>query len=100
MFIATMETIDGRDLPSRDGFDLRLDILIDPDAHPREVGTIAQGGCYSDVNMAAYDMGLWQYVVQRVTASCAGVELGTAYLGAVEHGDLGEGFWADALAHE
>lgn len=90
------DAIDGRDLESRDGFDLRLDILPDSDAKPSDTGTVAEGGCYSDADIEAWKADHWTYVVQRVTASRAGVELGTAYLGAVEHGDLAE-VTADAL---
>jgi len=72
--------IDSIDLESRDGFDLRASIV--PDDHCGDT----PDGDYTDEQIDAYRAGDWRYVGLIVTASRAGIDLGSDSLWAVEEG--------------
>jgi hypothetical protein len=43
--------------------------------------------CYSPEDVAAFQLGNWQFVTVEVIVSCHGAEVGSDVIGGVEHGD-------------
>lgn len=90
--------LESNNLGERDGFDLRVDVEYDQDAHP------AHYDCYSVAEEQAWLLGEWEFVWLVVVASKRGHDLGSACLGGVERGwfprtgqpDL----WVDPLSNE
>lgn len=82
-----MDIIDSITLDSVAGFDLRAEIVPDSDNSPDEYET------YSRAALDAYERGDWNYVGIIVTASRAGIDLGSDSIWAVEYGllPLGDG---------
>ena len=83
-----MDIIDSVELGNVDGFELRAEIIPDDDSTPDEYGET-----YSRLALAAYQRGDWNYVGIIVTASRAGIDLGSDSIWAVEYGllPLGDG---------
>lgn len=75
-----MTAIDYRDLPARDGFDLRAELFYDPDVSVRDYD------CYTPRQIEAFDRGDWDYCGIVVTASLDGRNLGSASIWGCEHG--------------
>lgn len=89
----TQKVIDSITLDSRDGFDIRADIVTTEDA---------PDGDYPPDVMLAYGEGEWQIVDLIVTASRGGVTLGSDTLGGVEYGQFPkpnsrDWYWIDPL---
>ena len=76
------EIIETVELPSRDGFDLRLELLPDYDCKPVDDEGLTPW------QVAAWREDRWGYVVRHVIASKAGIDLGDAYLGGTEYGEF------------
>lgn len=84
--------IDQKHLGTVDGFDIDAYIVPDSDSDPSDAD------CYSADDIAAYRAGRWSYVGTTVTASRAGIVLGSAHLGGSEYGDLpGIDHWVSPL---
>lgn len=77
--------IDSITLDSRDGFDLRAEIVPDDTAidSPLEVAEYADPAV-----VTAWHDGDWHYVGIIVTASRGGIDLGSDSVWAVEYGDM------------
>lgn len=78
-----MDIIDSIDLPSRDGFDIRAD-MVDQDYYQ----PTPDGDTYSTETIDAYVSGAWKYVGVIVTASRHGVDLGSDSVWDMEYGNL------------
>lgn len=87
------EIIKSRDLGERNGFTLVAYIVPDEGDPPHE------DDCYTTNEIRGFNAGEWGFVVITVVASKAGIELGRAHLGSVEHGWLSR-HMINALDHE
>lgn len=74
--------IDQRSLGTVDGFDIVAYLVPDTDSAPTDFD------CYSPEQIQAWREDEWQYVGTIVTASRAGIELGSASLWGSEYGFL------------
>ena len=72
--------IDSKILPSQDGFDLRAHTEYDSDSSPLD------SDCYTPKQVSAFNQGDWTYVGIIVTASRAGIDLGSASIWSIEAG--------------
>jgi len=79
-------------LPSKDGFDLRFDALIE--SMPLGDAYEMTDSEYQDLRHKVYDTCELSYFCASITASKHGIELGTAYLGACLYDDY-DSFIAD-----
>ncbi|UBV21691.1 MULTISPECIES: hypothetical protein [Mycolicibacterium] len=77
-----MTTSDSRELGEIQGFDIRAELLPDPDPRPQEFD------CYSAEDIDAWKQDQWFVVTTKITASRAGIELGNAYLGGSDYGQV------------
>jgi hypothetical protein len=75
-------SIDSKDLGTIDGFDLAATLEPDHDSTPYDAE------CYDAQDIEAWRAGDWSYVGTVVTASKAGIELGSASLWGSESGYL------------
>lgn len=74
--------IDQKRIGNLDGFEIDARLVPDPDTDPRDYD------CYDADQVAAFRLDCWQFVGVIVSASRAGVELGSSSLWAVEYGDM------------
>lgn len=80
--LTAITAIDSRELGETQGFDIRAELLPDPDTRPQDFD------CYSAVDIEAWKQDQWSFVTTKITASRAGIELGNAYLGGSDYGQL------------
>lgn len=74
--------IETRKLESQNGFDIELAFYYDEHTTPHDFE------CYTQKQIEAYQNDAWHYCALKVTAKCAGVSLGDAWLGGIEIGGL------------
>lgn len=74
--------IESKQLPDREGYQLRAYLEPDIDSTPDDAD------CYSDADKVAWWRDMWSYVTVVVEASRHGVTLSSAALSAVEYGNL------------
>lgn len=55
--------------------------------HPDSDSSPSDYECYSPEDVAAFQLGNWQFVTLDVIVSCHGAEVGSDVIGGVEHGD-------------
>ena len=82
-----MDIIDSIDLGTRDGFDIRAELVPDTTYYSEPDGD------YDPETVAAFRNGDWHYVGIIVTASRNGTDLGSDSLWAVEAGTMPVGKW-------
>lgn len=82
-----MDIIDSIELGTVDGFDIRADLVPDEQYYSEPDGD------YSPDAVAAFRNGDWHYVGIIVTASRAGIDLGSDSIWAVEYGTMPVGKW-------
>lgn len=74
--------IDSRHVGTVEGFEIDAKLVHDCDTTPDEFD------CYSDEQIAAWQADHWMFVGTIITASKAGLELGTSSLWGSEYGDM------------
>lgn len=82
-----------RELGTIAGFEVRAHLEPDLDASPEDYD------CFDQADIDAWKNDQWEFVGVVVTASKEGIDLGTGYIGAVVHGQIGEKS-VDALEDE
>lgn len=91
------DILETRELPSVEGFDLKLRQLTD------HVVTPGDFECYSEADIDAWEAGRWSFVGYQVVASKAGIALGDDAIFGVEDGfklDNGSTYNMDAFITE
>lgn len=78
-----MPALDSIELGTRDGFDIRAD-MVDEDYYQ----PVPDGDCYTDEQIDAYVRGDWKYVGIIVTASRNGIVLGCDSVWSVDCGHM------------
>jgi hypothetical protein len=78
----SIDTIETRRIGTVDGFDIDAVLTFDEDTRPFDFD------CYDEETIAAWRADEWHYVGTIVTASRAGIELGSASLWSSEYGSL------------
>lgn len=77
-----MDIIDSIELGTRDGFDIRAELVPDTTYYSEPDGD------YTPEQAAAFTNGDWRYVGIIVTASCMGSNLGSDSIWGMEYGNL------------
>ncbi len=86
-----MDDIAYRDLFMRNELVVSIELTNDVDNSPLDAD------CYSAEDISAWHLGSWHYVTVRALICWRGVVIGTDTLSGVEHGEMPEAGYVDAL---